>query len=106
MWQEVEKCGSFIAFIPTVELMFRPFEIGNPTVGVAVKVRAHVSKDNVWYLWLGIYPSGFDAPLVESSAIRWGHWVVCFKVDEFGSFYWKTPVLPKFRQRESIRGNN
>jgi len=67
MWQEVEKCGSCIAFIPTVELMFRPFDIGIPTVGVAVKVRAHVSKDNVWHLWLGIYPSGFDAPLVESS---------------------------------------
>ena len=35
-------------------------------VGVAVEVRAHVSKDNGWHLWLGICPSGFDAPLVES----------------------------------------
>jgi len=66
MWQEVEKLESFIAFIPTVEMMFRPFDIGNPAVGVAVKVRAHVSKNYVWHLWLGICPSGFDAPLVES----------------------------------------
>jgi len=29
---------------------------------------------------------------------------VCFRVDEFGSFHWKTVVLPKFRQRESGRG--
>ena len=66
MWQEVEKLESFIAFIPTVEMMFRPFDIGNPAVGVAVEVRAHVSKDNVWHLWLGICPSGYDAPLVKS----------------------------------------
>ena len=60
MWQEVEKFKSFITFIPTVEMMFRPFDIGNPAVGVAVEVRAHVSKDKVWHLWLGICPSGFD----------------------------------------------
>jgi len=63
----VEKFEPLIAFIPTVELMFRPFDIGNPTVGVAVKVRTYVSKDNVWHLWLGIHPGGFDASLVESS---------------------------------------
>ena len=62
MWQEVEKFEFFMPFIPTVEMMF----IGNPAVGVTVEVRAHVSKDNVWHLWLGIYSCGCDAPLVES----------------------------------------
>ena len=42
----------------------------------------------------------------SSLAICWGHSVVCFKVDEFGSFHWKTAVLPKFRQRESGRGKS
>ena len=66
VWQEVEKLEFFIAFIPTVKMMFRPFYIGNPAVGVAVEVRAHVSEDNVWHMWLGICPFGCDAPLVES----------------------------------------
>jgi len=40
----------------------------------------------------------------QSPAIRWGYSVVCLRIDEFGSFHWKTAVLPKFRQRESGRG--
>ena len=31
---------------------------------------------------------------------------MCFRVDEFGTFHWKTAVLPKFRQRESGRGKS
>ena len=41
-----------------------------------------------------------------SPAIRWGYSVVCVRVYEFGSFHWKTAVLPKFRQRESGRGKS
>jgi len=42
----------------------------------------------------------------KSPTIRWGHSVVRLRVDEFGSFHWKTAVLPKFRQRESARGQS
>ena len=42
----------------------------------------------------------------RSSAISWGHSVVCFKVDESGLFKWKSAVLPKFRQRESGLGKS
>jgi len=41
-----------------------------------------------------------------SPAIRWDHSVVLYRVDEFGSFHWKTAVLPKFRQRESELGKS
>jgi len=66
VWQEVEKLEIFIFFIPNAKMMFRPPDIGNPAVGVAIEVRAHVFKDNVWHLWLRICPNGCDAPLVES----------------------------------------
>ena len=51
--QEVEKFESFFVGPPTVELMFRAFDIGNATVSVTIKVRAHVSKNDVWHSWLG-----------------------------------------------------
>ena len=66
VWQEVEKLEFLIAFVPTVILMFCSFDIGDPTVGVAVKVGAHISEDNVWHMWLGVCPCGCDFPLVES----------------------------------------
>jgi len=56
VWQEVEKLEIFIAFVPTVKMMFRSFDIGNPTVGVAVEVGAHISEENVWHMWLGVCP--------------------------------------------------
>ena len=46
--------------------MFRSFYVGNSTVGVAVKMGTHVSENNVWHVWLGVYPSVRDSPLVIS----------------------------------------
>ena len=66
MWQEVEKLEFLVIFVPTVKLMFHSFDVRDPTVGVAVKVGAHISEDNVWHMWLGVCPCGCDAPLVES----------------------------------------
>ena len=64
--QEVEKLEFSIAFVSAVKMVFRTFDIGNPTVVLAVKVGAHISKDNVWHMWLGVCPCGCDSPLVES----------------------------------------
>ena len=66
MWQEVEKLEFLTAFIPTVKMMFCSFDVGNPTVGIAVKVGAHISKDKVWHMWLGVCSCGCDSLLVES----------------------------------------
>ena len=42
---------------------------------------------------------------VQSPAIRWGHSVVCLRVEEFGSSHWKTAVLPN-SDRESLDVEN
>jgi len=64
--QEVEKSEIFAAFVPAVEMMFCSFDVGNPAVGVAVEMGAHVSEDNVWHMWLGVWSCGCDSTLVES----------------------------------------
>ena len=66
VWQEVEKLEFFVVFVPTVEMVFCFLDVGNPAVGVTVEVGAHVSKDNVWHMWLGVWPCGCDSTLVES----------------------------------------
>ena len=50
VWQEVEELESSVVFVPIVWLVFRSFNVGNPTIGIAVEVRTHVSEDNVWYM--------------------------------------------------------
>ena len=64
--QKVEKSEIFPTFVPTVEMMFCSLDVGNPAVGVTVEVGAHISKDNVWHMWLGVWPCGCDSTLVES----------------------------------------
>ena len=54
VWQEVEKMEVSVASVPVVEMVFCSSDVGNPTVGVAVEVGAHISKDNVWHMWLGV----------------------------------------------------
>jgi len=66
VWQEVEKLEFLVIFVPTVKLMFHSFDVRDPTVGVAVKVGAHISEDNVWHMWLGVCPCECDSPLVGS----------------------------------------
>ena len=56
VWQKVKELASPFV-VPTVYLEFCAFDVGNPTIGVVVKVRAHVSENNVWNVWLGIYPN-------------------------------------------------
>ena len=86
-----------VDFVPTyiasaaVKLVFHSFDVGDPTVGMAVEVGTHVSEDNVWHMRLGVCPCECDSPLVGSPGKVPGNslrpLVVCFKVDEFGSFH-------------------
>ena len=69
--QEVEKLPRLVDVPPcidsaTVKLVFDSLDAGDPAVGMAVEVEAHVSEDNVWHTWLGICPCECDSPLVGS----------------------------------------
>ena len=39
---------------------------GDPTVGMTVEVGTHISKDDVWHLWLGVYFHVCDSHIVGS----------------------------------------
>ena len=63
----MEEIGSFFPASSTERLKFRPCDFGNATVGVTVKVGAHVSENDIWHSWPGIDSSRFDSPLVKPS---------------------------------------
>ena len=85
---------------------------GDPTIGVAVKMGAHVSENNVWHVWLGVYPSVCESPYVTIlegvsrdflgplRCLCHGRrvWVVPLKhsnsskVEAHGVWVWKKPV--------------
>jgi len=72
VWQEVEKLEPLVDVPPcidsaAVKLVFHSLDAGDPAVGMAVEVGAHISEDNVWHMWLGICPCECDSPLVGSS---------------------------------------
>jgi len=58
--------GVFGRLCPNCMAGVRFFNVGNPTIGITVEVRTHVSEDNVWHMWLGVYPCECDSLLVMS----------------------------------------
>ena len=56
VWQKVKELASLFIF-PTVWFEVCSYDVWNPTVGVIVKVRAHVSENDIWHVWLGFYPN-------------------------------------------------
>ena len=94
-----------------VELVCYSRYAGDPTVGMTVEVGTLIFLKMTYGIcgWGSIFMFVIPPWLflwVRSPAIRWGHSVVCRRVDEFGSFQLKTAVIPKFRQRESGRGKS
>ena len=51
----------------TVKLVFHSLDAGDPAVSMAAEVGTHISEDNVWHMWLKVYPCEGDSPLVGSS---------------------------------------
>jgi len=87
----VEKSEIFATFVPAVEMMFSSFDVGNPAVGVAVEM-GRSSRNGLMFLKIAYGICGWGSGRVDviplwlnlrgrSPAIRWGHCVVCFKVD-------------------------
>ena len=56
MWQKVKELAS--SFILTaVQFEVCAYDVRDPTICVAIEMRAHVSENNVWHVWLGFNPS-------------------------------------------------
>jgi len=54
VWQKVEKLSSLF-MLGAIPSKLCAYDIRDPTIGVAVKVGAHMSEDNIWHSWLGFH---------------------------------------------------